>query len=83
MNREKGLKSSKKPWKKHSIDKHIINKMVIEAMDSLDDLSDYEVLSLMTIDILCHGTRSVVNKNMELLMKRLIKVNPVSARLNT
>jgi len=52
-------------------------------MDLLDDLSEYEVLSLMTIDILCHGTRSVVNKNMELLIKRLIKVNPVAARLHT
>lgn len=83
MNREKGIKSENKPWKKHSIDKHIINKMVIEEMDSLDDFSEYEVLSLMTIDILCHGTRSVVNKNMELLIKRVIKVNPVAARLNT
>lgn len=36
----------------------------------------------MTVDILCHGTRPVVNKNMQLLIKRLIKVNPIAARLN-
>lgn len=36
----------------------------------------------MTVDILCHGTRSVINKNMQLLIKRLIKVNPIAARLN-
>lgn len=49
----------------------------------MDNLSEYEILSLMTVDILCHGTRSAINKNMELLITRLIKINPVAARLNT
>lgn len=65
------------------MDKHIINRMVIEEMQSLDEVSDYEILSLMTVDVLVHGTRKVVNKNMELLVKRLIKINPLAAKLST
>ncbi len=36
----------------------------------------------MTIDILVHGVRDCVNSNMQLLMKRLLKINPLSARLS-
>lgn len=31
--------------------------MVIEKLDSLDDIDEYEILLLMTVDIMSHGTR--------------------------
>ncbi len=35
----------------------------------------------MTVDILVHGVRDVVNQNMQLLIQRLVKINPISAKL--
>lgn len=52
-------------------------------MESLEHITDYEILYLMTVDILAHGVRDVVNQNMQLLIRRLLKINPLSAKLTT
>lgn len=46
-----------KEWKKHEVDKHLVNVMVVEKVESLDDAADYEILSLLTIGIMSHGVR--------------------------
>ncbi len=35
----------------------------------------------MTVDVLVHGVRDVVNENMQLLIGRLVKINPIDAKL--
>jgi len=47
----------------------------------MDDICDYQVLNLMTIDILVHGMKDVVNCNMHLLTRRLLRINPLIAKL--
>jgi hypothetical protein len=47
----------------------------------MDDVCDYQIMNLMTIDILVHGMKDVINSNMHLLTKRLLKINPLIAKL--
>ena len=65
------------------MDRHLVNVLVVEKVENVDNVSDYQVLSLMTVDVLSHGIRDTITHNMQLLIKRLLKINPLSAKLTT
>jgi hypothetical protein len=60
-----------------------VNVLVVEKVENVDNVSDYQVLSLMTVDVLSHGIRDTITHNMQLLIRRLLKINPLSAKLTT
>jgi hypothetical protein len=65
------------------VDRHLVNVLVVEKVENVDNVSDYQVLSLMTVDVLSHGIRDTITHNMQLLIRRLLKINPLSAKLTT
>ncbi len=65
------------------MDRHLVNVLVVEKVENVDNVSDYQVLSLMTVDVLSHGIRDTITHNMQLLIRRLLKINPLSAKLTT
>ena len=70
-----------KEWKPHDVDRHLVNLMVVETVENFDVVSDYQILNLMTVNVLSHGVCKTTNLNMQSLIRRLLKINPLSSRL--